>query len=415
MKNCYKFLYLIGLDRKSLANYIRKQIASRIYNTKHSTNIKNLIQDHHYSEATSYIENNRLTNNIEYQRYYAFCLQATGNELATSIMCQYLKGKFSVDVELLKEYLASKLDCDKKCIQYLYQGGMGNFGNFLIKDLEGKNARIAKIINASQYSNEEMFYTRIIDLFNSDHFFIPQFYGSYLYKQKVKVLLTEYVEPKLVDSSCDCYVIEAVRSMKVIRFSSANFPIDKKHLYSGNSEIGNLHHPLTLKMMLERQIGILSRTQGSEELQAKLVDLYSNILTKRIFKLLDPDIHYSFCHNDFHRKNMFMTEDGSIKVFDWNNYRFGLNGWDLAYYWGNFERTLFEIDDLYMSREYLSYNDEELGNTWKVFFLICLIYVWIARLHGNSVSVYMSDYFMPAISRAHMTINCLMENKGVDK
>ncbi len=76
-------------------------------------------------------------------------------------------------------------------------------------------------------------------------------------------------------------------------------------------------------------------------------------------------------------------------MFDWGNYSYAAKGWDMAYYFGNFEFTFEEIYERYIKGK-----DDTVE---QIFYVLMQIYVWTQRLHGRSWTEKAEEYFIPAL------------------
>ncbi len=409
MKNYYKALYSIAVDYESFPKKVATRFVSKFRQNTNMAILNQLIENHKYSDAVKYMDEKNIKEIGEYKRIYAYCTQADGRDGASSEMLTYLENSFSVTAGEICDYLSKSIICRREYIEYRYLGGLGNLGFFLIHDDIGEPTYIVKVLDASQKNNEVLFYRYVLNGMNEIKSYIPKCEGIFEYKDKLILLCTKYVKPCKVDSTCDLSAIEVVRLMGEISSKSANQLFKKYNIkvYEGNSEISNLHRTITIHMMLEKELSILKRISGSEELIRCLDEIGTLLLNNKLYKKIQPDVHYVFCHNDFHRKNMFKNETEQITVFDWNNYRIGLYGWDLVYYWGNFETPYCEIQRKFIERQDCIFENKSEMIVWQLLFDFCLVYVWVDRLHGNSSEIYMKEYFLPAINDMKQMISKL--------
>lgn len=408
MARIYKTIYLIIYEKRSLFNRLLSTIKTRIKRDRYRVLINSFIENHQYKEAANAIEKNNLQKKGDYQRLYAYCLQTYRASNSNAVMRDYLESTYDIDLGRVFDYLSETIPCKKENIEYKFNGGLGNLGALIIYGEFGKPVSIIKILDAKKQNNEVVFYDKIQASFPSIFDFIPKYQGTYCFEEKIQFLATEYVCPQTTDESCDVAAIEAVEKMSSIKPKELKEVLPHIRFYNGNSEIERLHRKIALMMIKEQIDSTLAKTPDASELRSRLEDAITSIIDNKINKRLKPSVHYSLCHNDFHRKNIFALNDGQIKAFDWNNYRFGIIGWDLAYYWGNFEKCFRSINIDYIEREINLFPDKHSWMVWKVFFILCLLYVWVARLHNNSCKPYNEEFFLPAYIELRNTVNELV-------
>ena len=409
MKNCYKMLYALLYDGKSIRKRFAAVLSSKIRKDRHAGLINKHVENHRYASAVEYIEKNRIQRDDRYKRLYAYCLQAEGREEASGIMLECLESEYNVDAGEMTAFLADRINVGKSLIEYRYLGGLGNLGNFLVKNEAGSFAYIVKILDRTKKNNEVFFYREIAARHAEIAEHIPFCRGIYEYGDKLRFLCMEYIDPRPVDSACDSSAVKFVEKLGSISRSECLglFSESRVRLYAGNAEVSRLHRCIPIKMIVEKELLILENTPDSALLSAQIRETGNRIADGKLYRKVVPSIHYTFCHNDFHRKNLFKAGSDGIKAFDWNNFRTGIYGWDLIYYWGNFESPFSEIKRLFIDPQRAKYSSRSSMSVWNLFFDFCLIYVWICRLHGKSCAEYMDDFFMPAVEDIRELISAL--------
>ena len=393
MKNYYKLIYNLTVDRRiSVPALINRMFGKQ---KSFDNRLKSVLENHKYQEAIEIIEGNGVQESSENRKIYAYCLEAVGDSRSREIMKTYAEDKFGVTIDELICYIDNKLADSSLNIRYEYLGGLGNYGVFIAYRGE-MPCLLIKILGDGVSDNEIEFYNKIYGEI-AHRGFIPKFYNLFHFNDHLRFLVTEYVSPQRVDAECDKYAIKATQELSRIKQDRLFQLVPRRHLYKGNSEIGYLHKKIAVQMIREKINNTLLKDSSCVELQSELNRLFNLVIKAKLYKKIDPNTHYCLCHNDFHRKNMFKQNDNTVKVFDWNNYRSGLIGWDMAYYWGNFECSLIDIKNLYVKHQARTFINQNQSLIWELFFYLCLVYVWVARLHGVSANNYMDAYFRPAM------------------
>lgn len=351
------------------------------------------VANHEYSKAVRYLEKNNKKDTFQ----YAYCLEALGkkNE-ATNVMKNVLKLNYCCEDKDIINFIKNRFNIDEKneILKYEYLGGYANLG-FVTYYTNSKPTKITKILDVTKINNEEIFYTKHNDMFKSEKVFVPTCYDSCIFNDKIKLLTFQYIEHNQLNNDYDEQVISINKIIE--SYKNKQFLQNcghKERIYQGNNEVSNLHKKNTYNMMQEKMLNLLRGVPNSEALSNMIMSLTQKIVDKKIYKSVIEHDFYSFCHNDFHKKNMFVS-DGNVYIIDWNNYRNGLKGWDMIYYWGNFERGFEYIRCSYIEK--YVHTSEKSEKYWRILFSYCLIYVWVDRLHNESPEKYMNDYFLPAV------------------
>jgi hypothetical protein len=181
-----------------------------------------------------------------------------------------------------------------------------------------------------------------------------------------------------------------------ISYKEANAMLQGIEVKKGRYIPRFLHQKAINKEALREMKIRVNKVGGGEILESLLNRLDEIIVGKKLYKKIQPEIHYSFCHNDFHSNNV-LVQNNSEKHFiiDWDNYGIAMRGWDMSFYFGNFKYTFHDIKEIYISTiVYEKPIDEKIA---KIYFAFLQIYLWVIRLNGNDCSNKLATHFAPAI------------------
>ncbi len=361
----------------------------------------NLVSLHEYQKAYTYALNNSLlkfNNNLELIRRVSLSAYYSGNKTdATKIFGDRVKLFHGLDKEQIS--LLSRRSLPEGNIfntEYVYYGGYANSG-FLLHKNNDQNLLCKIIPRAGRFAkNKEL------------HF--------YLKLTKCKVLLEE-ISPKFIshlDDVSNNFLLLTTVQVQGFRPNNSNIDsildINKKIESIGYKEalcllgsIGldkdktkarHLHNRSTnVDIFHEIKHSLKLKDELKLSLELQRVELI--IVKNKLYKFCNPDVHYAFSHNDVHKNNIIAEDANNCKVIDWNSYTVALRGWDMCYYFGNFEFKFKEIKYIYIDKFDFCRSDDLI--LAKIFYTYLQIYIWIMRLRSNPASEKMNDYFLPAI------------------
>tara|TARA_B100000214_G_scaffold175236_1_gene126009 strand:+ start:345 stop:1592 length:1248 start_codon:yes stop_codon:yes gene_type:complete len=369
-----------------------------------------LVALHEYQEAYTYSQNKSLlkhNKNPELVRKIALSAYYSGNkEEATKIFEDrlFLFHKINKKQLLLtsEEFLPKDIVFVTK---YVYLGGYANSG-FLLHKSEGLSLA-SKIIKKTKLENKEVFfYTKIFLKYAFFSSFTPIFFSIHNNKKKNFIILTaEHILGERPNNSKIQTILKINRYIESIDYKEALSLLNPIGLDKGKAKARNLHKKST-NVEIFSEIKNRLEKSNNFKLEALVSILKSIILENHLYKLINPDIHYSFCHNDFHKNNIISQTENICKVFDWNSYSVALRGWDMCYYFGNFEFKFSEIEEIFINKiNHCSNKDLVIA---KIFYIYIQIYIWVLRLRNKSSFEKMNDYFVPAIKSIevlHLELN----------
>ncbi|WP_377887505.1 phosphotransferase family protein [Alkalihalobacillus sp. R86527] len=417
-------LYKIkGLVKKGeYVDVIKRNVYKLISNftEREMQKFNSLLESHRYSEAVEVgkkmVINKR--NDSAFLKKMAFCsFYAERYKDARNYMesCLVLNTGRNVNeiVDIVSNNIFSSLERVKS--NYIYLGGHSNLG-FIEHNYTDEAGIsyifITKIVcdkNTNRINREQFFYSEICREFPQLTHVAPKAIGfSNISNNGITLLTYEKISGHKPNNSNLTEILKINNIIETISYEKAKKFIDKK-LLNNDKYVARLVHKKIINMEIFSEINhVLKRTNGSEETSLLINRLKNAIFEKKLYKKLNPAIHYSFCHNDFHKNNILASHDYINKsyVFDWNNYSIALKGWDMAYYFGNFEFTFNEILEKYIVTS-LQYENNEDESIARIFFVFILIYIWIHRLRGVSSKDKNSQYFRPAIEFVEELVDTL--------
>lgn len=319
--------------------------------------------------------------------------------------CAYFSDEYELSTEYMKKYLANnnapvtdfykrieELLVAEENLQFTFkgQGGFSNCGFILI---DGQNSKyIGKIMELSRDSLRELyFFENMMQNLQMDAS-IPVYYGS-VQQNNYICLITGYYPAAKTAALFDRRFYDLLLKLMKFQKEDVCFPKNRYLHYKGNCEAGLLHkkHANEYIIATIRQNLELAK---AEDLLFKIERLNDCIVGRRLYKHIDSQYHYGFCHNDYHRNNLLSCTD-SICILDWGNYSYLLKGWDLTYYLGNFELAFPEISDLIEKDIYPTNEKHDLIG--RIFLVFAFVYVWSSRLHGAYAPEQGANFFIPAI------------------
>jgi len=167
-----------------------------------------------------------------------------------------------------------------------------------------------------------------------------------------------------------------------------------------------LHKEITNREAISEMKFFLNKIKDGEILKSLVRRLEKTILKKQLYKKIKPKVHYSFCHNDFHRNNIIAEKGlGRHKVIDWNSYCVALRGWDMNCYFSYFEFDFDEIKEMYIDK--IAFDDEIDENIAKIYFVFMQILVWIKKMKGKRCGDKLESHFIPAFDFVEKIANKL--------
>jgi hypothetical protein len=295
--------------------------------------------------------------------------------------------------------------------EYACLGGYGNYG-FIRNDMTAPDQREKSAITkvtwhpAKQTNYERYYYQEVCKKHPKLLSISPSFYDyQILADSGIELLTTEYVpcdpsaEKKIEEIIRINTIIESVgyRDAKVLM---QGIKVKNKRYIPLFLHQGSINHEAILQMKL------IARNKG--ELRNLVERIEGLILGKKLYERIRPEIHYAFCHNDFHRKNIVVQKNtGQHLILDWDNYGLAMRGWDMNFFFGNFQYTFQQIKELYLAT--LSYDDPADEAIAKIYFAFLQFYLWTLRLSKHSLSDKVASHFIPAVEYMESVCADLME------
>ncbi len=380
------------------------KILQKLFNKKRYQFIQ-LILQHKYTEAAELsqllIKDN--SNNIRLYKDTAFALFYSGQiELSTQYMRESLEMKLGMPFEqfINNSYILPEERKQISEVSYVYLGGYANYGFVKHGYKEPQDLYLlSKVVqyNSDRIKNKEQyFYENICYDYRQLDEIVPKLIKVFKFKErKIMFITTEYINGSKPDNVDVKEVLKCNSVIESISYEQAknffNYTICDRTKYHAMY----LHKKNICLEMISNISSILScnHTEYGMDYVKRLKDI---VVNGKMYKHIIPYKHYAFCHNDFHRNNI-ITYKGKCYIIDWNSYSYAMKGWDMAYFFGNFEFTFAEICTLYID-EYLYKNNEKSSVIGTFFYIFLQIYIWSNRLRERSFTDRTQEFFLPALS-----------------
>jgi len=316
--------------------------------------------------------------NSEFLKQYAICCFYSGNiERAKEIMSKVLVSETKCELETVIEH-SSMIDGNFtiSSSEYDCHGGYYNYGfvkNCLEDNDDVKRCIVSKIVSlkSEQINFEEYFYDNICKRYPELISIVPEFHGYHkIAGSKIALIRTGYIQ-KAIPKNKDIYeIIKINRIIESIPYVEDEMLFGDKRFIRDKYIQQSLHEEITNREAISEMNFFLNKIKDGEKLKSLVRRLEKTILKKQLYKKIKPKVHYSFCHNDFHRNNIIAEKGlGRFKVIDWNSYCVALRGWDMNCYFGYYEFKFDEIKEMYIDYSGLIFKTQNSD------FLMNLIYV----------------------------------------
>jgi hypothetical protein len=136
----------------------------------------------------------------------------------------------------------------------------------------------------------------------------------------------------------------------------------------------------------------------SDEIRKLVKRLKDMILDAALYKYIKPEEDYVLLHNDFHRENIFMEDNGSrCCVIDWEKYNIGPRGLDLVRFFLDFNPSFEVIHNLYLSKISAMDAKEHTGIIHQVFFLYPLLISYFVDSDADKLEKMIESHIQPAV------------------
>lgn len=355
-------------------------------------------------------------NNPEFLRAYSLSLARAGNsQEGKHIMRDALNAIDHCSYENIIKYSQRTFKSTSTIeTKHLLLGGYTNYG-FLKHTITNNDSLetnwITKITQfESRTTNyEHRFYLEISQKHPElipiapkleDYIMIPQ--------TKVELLTTEFIECDPTAKHDLNQVIKINKVIESISYKEALAIFSDIEMKVGRYVPSLLHQKsINLEAILD-----MKRTAEKTAEKQILVDLVNHIesmiLGQKLYKKVQPEIHYAFSHQDFHWKNVIVQKDtGKHYVIDWNNIGIAMRGWDMNYFFNNFQYSFAEIEEYYIST--IHFTDPIDEKVAKIYFAFLQVYIWIKRLRRHPIENKLETHFVPAVEFMESIYSDLME------
>lgn len=286
--------------------------------------------------------------------------------------------------------------------KHLALGGYTNYG-FLKHDLSSSNAvRYNLITKITQFESlatnyERRFYLEIGKKHPELLTLAPKLADYHLIpRTKVELLTIDFIDSKPPDHQDFNEILRINKVIEAISYEESLSMFEDVETKIVKYIPFLLHRKMINKEALYEIRHLAAKTSDGQALNDLVDCMDAIIMGKKLYKKIRPDIHYAFCHNDFHWKNILVQEKTDKHfVIDWNNFGIAMRGWDMNYYFGNFRYSFHEIEKLYLSQ--IQFDDPTDEKIAKIYFAFLQVYMWMKRLSRHPYEDYLTTHFAPAV------------------
>lgn len=383
-----------------------------------------LMGQHKYAEAIKIGKKiiGKGTNSSEMYRKIAFCsYYAHEKENAINNMQKSLELKIKKSINEIIDMSVKEINTNEKHIEsiYTYLGGYSNYGfieHRFLKSNDKEKIYLTKIIfNSKKKDREKYFYEEICKQFPQLTMVAPSLISaSDFHDEGIMFLTISKIQGyKPINENAN-EILRINEMIESISLHEAKNIFKEIGSYKSKYESMMLHRKSVNSEIITDLYKLLKKKDNHIESDEFINRLKRVILGDKMYKKITPKYHYAFCHNDFHKNNILTdNHNNRCYVLDWNCYSYSLKGWDMAYYFGNFEFTFEEIKELYINRKYSSDRsvDEKVGILYYVFLQV---YIWALRLRGDDWFSKRNEYFQPAIEYIELLAEQIRGNKNIN-
>ncbi|OLO42367.1 hypothetical protein BTR23_03880 [Alkalihalophilus pseudofirmus] len=404
-------MYFYYKLKRSISNKSYTELLNKLYYKISGSDMGKfnlLLANRKYFEATKLGENLYAANsdNITFLKKMAFCCYYSDqHENANSYLKLSLEHKTGYSLEeLLNSVQNQILEIEGPITsKYVYIGGFANFGfieHYAINSNKTKTYITKITSNKKKYNKkgdkESFFYQYICQQYPELINIVPRFIDfKKLDAEGVSLLTVEKIngaQPTKKNVNDIVKISDKINSISLNKAITLGININ----YNNANSIAKLIHKKSTNKEVFSIMNYKLKTFSNPSSLSSLISRVENlILGIKLYRKIIPETHYSFCHNDFHRNNIIVDDtDGKCYVIDWDNYTVGLKGWDMIYFFGDFQFTFEEI-----LQYYLNLKDSKTINetVWKIFFVYLLIFIWIDRSKSNHLEDKIEGYILPAV------------------
>lgn len=158
----------------------------------------------------------------------------------------------------------------------------------------------------------------------------------------------------------------------------------------------SIHKKSTNKMIIKRLYKRNKKLGNSAEIKKLLKQIEHTIIDKKIYKLIRPELHYSFLHSDFEANNILVDKNNNHNLIDWDTYQVGPRGLDLVKFIDRLKLPFKEIEDFYLSNRKFQ---EDASDINEFIIIYALIVSRFNRLNHNKLNEEIIEFFEPATNR----------------
>ncbi|WP_100012059.1 phosphotransferase [Lentibacillus sediminis] len=342
--------------------------------------------------------------NDRYPQQLALCYQKLGrNKKANKIIQGYLKLNSDLNemIDFLEHTFDSPSILDSK---YVRIRGKNNDGLIEHNFSDGKAYLTKMSRNPKHNVMEKLFYLKVYGYYPVIKNTTPKLINfAEIEKDHLMLFTMEKIEKKefKMTTNTITQVAEICKAISSIKYGEIRnwFPMqahevchDLQKLLWSFSSIHKEPRNKEVFDFIHEKINKLNYSRNSKTLIKRMEDI---IINKRIYKELNPLIHYSIQHGDlFHYNLLWEKSSNKLYVIDWGTVRIGPAWCDMAGFLGKEKITFQEIQSSYLLNNNVS---GHLKPIEKLFFIYTLIVVWLIKFSKKEFENSHETHILPAI------------------
>jgi len=326
-------------------------------------------------------------------------------EPASECLVMALEKKHNKSIDEIVNIIKNDLSVSSASLNssYIILGGRNNLG--FIKHVENSPSGkeyLTKIVNATKKEKNEIFFTHIVKHIPQLENITPGLVGisklndtSFITMEKINGYPPKTNDIQQIAKAVFNNMPRLGGNENVL--CSFNLPSQASTLRLRNC----IHFFMYVheESANKRLIDFLGKELSSQppEFIAILDKLKKLIIDTKLYKSIDPKLHYGLLHGDLGPHNILIEEiTGKPYVIDWDGYIIGPAWFDIADLFVRVKLKFKVIERTYLSKPGLG---RKLNNIEKIFFIYALIIMWLRRLDvtEDDKEAYLKNNLLPAL------------------
>lgn len=339
------------------------------------------------------------------------------SNLATSIVRSGLPTKVNCIIDSEVKNINALLELDYKLVmsEDVFGNGLSNLRMIEHRCTSNNitNLYLTKIAWSHSIYKEIYFYESIREQHPIFKDFTPNFIRTIKIKSKnIHLLTIEKVQGTRASKEQIAHIIDTHKKITSIsykeallfcKYSEFESVVKRNMLWFLRKRIAMkqtfafIHKKTANTFIFRKVLYQMKRCSYSNKSIGSIKRLRNLIFNTEFYKKIDPDIHYSLIHGDYHVSNIiFAPEDNHCNIIDWNSYGVGPVSLDMTYIVRRFKYTYKEIDEIYLSKS------DNLDDVGKILFIYMLIIEWFNNLDQKTFDNNYENNLLPAINHAEL-------------